>query len=287
MKPRDRTPRARQGDVLVGRYRIVDLIAQGGVADVFRARDRLGGLQVAIKLLRSVTDPNEVDYKRFQLEAQLLQKLEHPNVARTLHHGITARGVPFMVLELIDGMNLKDLLRERGPLGVRRTSSIARQVLLALESAHAQNIIHRDVKPNNILLTRELQVKLIDFGLAKKVGSKTPGAKLTEKGMAVGTPRYMAPEQVRGLELGKTVDLYPFGLVIAEMLSGEPLVTGRHPVEIIRIHAAREPLELPDSVSSSVLAPIIRRAVGKTLGERYRSAKQMRNALDAVCPPTD
>jgi len=270
--------------VLVGRYRIDKLIAQGGVADVFQAQDRLSNAQVAIKLLRSVTDPNDVDYRRFQREALLLQKLEHPNVASTLHHGITARGVPFMVLELIDGMNLKELLRERGPLGLKRTSDITRQVLLALEAAHAQDIIHRDVKPNNILLTTALQVKLIDFGLARKVGSTTTGAKLTEKGMAVGTPRYMAPEQVRGLELGKTVDLYPLGLIMAEMLTGKPLVSGRHPIQIIRVHASRDPLELPAAVASSALGTVIGRAVGKTVGSRYRSAEQMRRALDAVCP---
>jgi len=278
---RRRKPRARDGDIIARRYRVEQLIAQGGVADVYRAHDSLGKCTVALKLLRATSQASDVNFQRFQREAMLLQRLDHPNVVRTFHHGLSERGIPFIVFELFDAKNLKEQIRKHGAFSQQLVVHVTRQVLLALESAHAVQIVHRDIKPTNILLDSNGHVKLIDFGLAKSVGF-TKMTKLTQKGMAVGTPRYMAPEQVRGLPVGETVDLYPVGLVMAEMITGKPLVAGDRPGEIIRVHGSPNPLPLPPEVLRSPLAPVVAQAVGKVVKERYASARQMREALERV-----
>jgi serine/threonine-protein kinase len=270
------------GDVLVARYHVDQRIARGAVADVFRARDARGDRSVAIKVLRGAADPAGVEYRRFQREALLLEQLDHPNVARTLDHGISEQGAPFIVLELVQGPNLATQLADRGAAGLPATFHVTRQVLLALQTAHALGIIHRDIKPQNILLGEGWQVKLVDFGLAKTFGPLWQAARLTEQGMAVGTPRYMAPEQVRGLEVDGRVDLYPLGLVMAEMLSGQPLVAGERAAEILPRHVSPQPHVLPQAVTKSPLAAVVARAVAKAPEQRYRSAAEMRAALEAA-----
>lgn len=277
----NRAGRVREGDIVARRYRIEQLIAQGGIADVYRAADHLGQRKVALKLLRVIAMHGDVNFKRFQREAMLLQKVDHPNVVRTFHYGLTERGGPFIAFELLEGMSLKGHLSDRGPLDLHHTVHVARQILLALETAHAHQIVHRDIKPSNVLLSPDFSVKLIDFGLAKSVGVSKM-TKLTEKGMAVGTPRYMAPEQVKGQAVSELVDLYPVGLVIAEMLTGEPLVGGTRTGDIIRIHGSREPLMLPRRLRDTPLANLITRAIAKTPEDRFASAAAMRAALEAA-----
>jgi len=219
----------------------------------------------------------DAERMRFSREAAVLQKLEHPNVVRVLDYGHSDGGVPFLVFPLLKGRTLEERIAADGALDWNETGRLALQVLAALDRAHALGIVHRDIKPANIFLTPSMlgeQVQLLDFGLARAVRGGLE-VEVTRTGALVGTPRYMAPEQVRGEQVGETADIYSFGLVLAEMLTAKPVCTADRELEIYMTHGSDRALDLPVEVLRSPFATVIRRAVAKPLEVRYRLASQM------------
>ena len=265
------------GEVIAANYHLADVIAVGGSGTVYRAERRAFGDTVALKLMHAEHPEGDAERMRFSREAAVLQKLEHPNVVRVLDYGHSESGVPFLVFPLLKGRTLEERIAADGALDWNETGRLALQVLAALDRAHALGIVHRDIKPANIFLTPSMlgeQVQLLDFGLARAVRGGLE-VEVTRTGAVVGTPRYMAPEQVRGEQVGQTADIYSFGLVLAEMLTAKPVCTAERELEIYMTHGSDRALDLPVEVLRSPFATVIRRAVAKPLEVRYRLASQM------------
>ena len=216
---------------VIGSYEILDRIGVGGMGEVYRARDRDLGREVAIKVLPEVFSRDRRCLRRFQREAQLLASLNHPNIAAI--YGLEeSDGMQFLVLELVPGPTLAEKL-EKGRLLVEEALEFCRQIAEGLEAAHEKGIIHRDLKPANIKITPEDKVKLLDFGLAKvferetapgdRSQSRTGGTGTTETGVILGTAAYMSPEQARGKPMDKRTDIWSFGCVLYECLAGKQL----------------------------------------------------------------
>jgi serine/threonine protein kinase len=286
-----RVPTVTRGTVLGRRYELVDEIGRGGHGTVYRALQRPLGRAVAVKVLRPDADP--AGAQRFAREISLVQRLEHPNTVRLYDFGTNRDGLPYIVFELLRGRAL-DTEIERAPLSPSRVAKIATQILKSLMEAHALGIVHRDVKPANVLLVDYSGepdfVKVLDFGVARRV---TPSLErtITGHGQMIGTPAYMAPEQVREGELGPHTDLYAVGLLMAEALSGRPVFAGSDGAVWIA-QASDKPVPLPPYVRGSVLGAVIARATRKDPAERYASAADMiadieRATTDALLPPTD
>ena len=287
------------GALFEGRYRIGKLIGEGGFSRVYHAVDP-EGRPVALKLL--VPDPDgegsaayarQLD-ERFLREARLLEQLRDPHTITMYDFGRSADGVPYMVFEYLEGQSLFAILRDSGALSVDRAVNVLRQTLLGLQAAHCAGILHRDIKPNNIMVMGPLphgqphaqppqeRVKLLDFGIAKAYGDQTliPGNELTATGTLVGTPRYMSPEQLRdttsGVSLGPASDLYSLGLVAIEMLTGRKLIAMRDRVRLIEAHLSPKPFRIPPGVEVPPgLRAVIHRMVEKDLEARYRSAAEV------------
>ena len=206
---------ADKNTVLADRYVLGDVLGRGGMADVYRATDRLLGRQVAVKLLRD-TAGDESDRRRFTAEARTLAGLSNPGLVMVLDAGATAEQ-PFLVMELVEGSTVAQLCAD-GPVNIERVGSIGVQVAEALAYVHGHGVVHRDVKPGNILIGAGDRVKLADFGIARILGDTV---RHTKTGLAIGTAAYLAPEQVRGNDIGAAADVYSLGLVLLEALTGE------------------------------------------------------------------
>jgi len=223
---------------LIGHYHILDWLGAGGMGEVYRARDTKLGREVAIKVLRHAFTSNPERLARLEREARVLASLNHPHIGAI--YGLEdGAGVRALVLELIDGQTLGDRVR-RGPVPLKETLTIAGQLVAALDAAHERGIVHRDFKPANIKITPEGVVKVLDFGIAKASGeaasgeaSHAPTAGRTREGMIIGTPAYMSPEQARGQPVDKRADIWAFGCVLYEMLTGRPAFTGDTASDII------------------------------------------------------
>jgi serine/threonine protein kinase len=228
--------------VLADRYELHEVLGRGGMADVHRATDRVLSRQVAVKVLRD-TAGNETERLRFTAEARTLARLNHLGLVMVLDAGITAEQ-PFLVMELVEGSTLSQLCAQ-GPVDPSRVRSVGAVVADALAYAHAQGIIHRDVKPGNVLLGTGRRIKLADFGIARLIGDTV---RHTQTGHAIGTAAYLSPEQVQGEELTTATDVYSLGLVLLEALTGERAYPGT-PTEaaLARLsRAPRIPHDLPD-----------------------------------------
>jgi serine/threonine protein kinase len=282
------------GMVLRGKYEILGKLGAGGMAAVYRARHLAFGEVRAIKVVNNRLADDEDFLRRFRNEAVVARRLQHPNAVRVDDLDMTEDGRPFIVMEYVEGQNLREVVRHQGPLSLRRSVVIARQVAAALAAAHELGIIHRDIKPDNILLTgageRET-AKVLDFGIAKMKESALgdSGAVATRTGMVVGTPQYISPEQAmgrRGSELDGRADLYSLGVVLYEM------VTGRLPFEsdtamgIILHHLQTPPPEprevRPDLGIPDPLSAVLMRALQKEPDRRFASATAMADALQDV-----
>ena len=217
--------------LVAGRYEILGLLGRGGSADVHRARDRVLDRDVALKVLREVTD---VDRDRFAGEAHVLSLLSHPSIV-TLYDADVDDGRPWLALELVEGRSLAALHRER-PMTLQALAAVAAQVAAGLAHAHGHGVVHRDVKPSNVLITPSGSARLTDFGIARRVDS---GSQLTETGHVVGTVAYIAPEQVRGEQVDGAADVYALGLLLLEARTGQRCFAGT-PLEaaLARLHRA-------------------------------------------------
>jgi serine/threonine-protein kinase len=282
------------GQVVAGRYELVELLGQGGHGAVYRAIQRPLEREVAIKVILVEALFSDGMLERFTREAALVQRLEHPNTVRLYDFGTTEQGLPYIVFELLRGRTLEQEIA-RGTLTPLRVGRVATQVLKSLMEAHALGIVHRDIKPSNVLLvdySGETDfVKVLDFGVARNVTAAASGEAITHAGQIIGTPSYMAPEQVHGRTVGPAADLYSLGLVMSEAASGERVYGEGSAMDIWMKQTAAEPVPLPHLVVSSALGPVIARATRKDPRERYPSAEDMlhdlERALLACGGPTD
>ncbi len=271
--------------LLGGRYEIEEQIGGGGMAVVYRAADTLLGRPVAVKMLRPQYAGDEEFVRRFRQEAQSAARLSHPNIVNLYDVG-TVNGEYFIVMEYVDGPTLKDVIRERGPLSVPEALDITRQICDALEHAHDHHIIHRDIKPHNILLTKSGMVKVTDFGLARAMTGNT----LTHhhESSVLGSVHYFSPEQARGGMTDIKTDIYSLGVVMYEMLTRELPFSGDSPVSVALKHLRSsfvEPRVLNPQIPQSV-ENVILRCLVKSPDARYADMRAVKADLaDALIHP--
>ncbi|MBV9412720.1 MAG: serine/threonine protein kinase [Acidimicrobiia bacterium] len=264
---------------LAGRYRLVRLIDRGGMAEVWEGKDEILDRPVAIKVLHPRLAGDEQFQGRFRLEAVAAARLAHPNVVATFDTGMDD-GVAYIVMELVVGRTLREVLRAEGPLPVAKAVTIAAAVADALHYAHEAGIVHRDVKPGNILIGSDGRVKVADFGIAKAATDQD----LTQQGALLGTAKYLAPEQVAGQSQDRRSDVYGLGVVLYEMLCGRAPFTGDTDMAVAYQHAHADPPKLrqlrPDV--SRRLEGIVLKAMAKSPEQRFATAADMRTALLSV-----
>jgi predicted ATPase/tRNA A-37 threonylcarbamoyl transferase component Bud32 len=263
-----------------GRYAILKKIGEGGKGVVYKARDTVLNRVVAIKMLKSAVSSEEV-YSRFMREAQAVAKLNHPNIV-SIHDIGKEDEKQFFVLEFVDGMSLRDLMRTypEGKCDIQTVLRVSIDICNALQYAHSQGVLHRDIKPENILITEEGTAKLMDFGLAKMLGQSS----ITQEGMIVGTVAYVAPEIALGKGSDARSDLYSFGAVLYEMVTGRPPFQGEDPVKVIFSHIHDHPVS-PSRLNPKVpqaLAECIMKLLEKEPGKRYQSAADLLKALREI-----
>ena len=253
------------GEVLAGRYRLLTLLGRGGAGEVWQAEDTVLARQVAVKLLRSLEgDPMDA-VQRFRAEAQSAARLTHPNVVATYDVGTEGDHV-FLVMELVQGPDLAKLMRTSGLPAAALVEDIALQGARALDAAHAAGIVHRDVKPGNLLMAPDGTLKMTDFGIAKQTGSETTGL-----GVLLGTASYVAPEQVRGEPATAASDWYSFGCVLHELLTGTPPFTGPTVDVVMRQHLDVPPPPVTRADVPPELANLVAHLLAKDPADRPSS----------------
>ena len=265
------------GSVLGGRYRLIELLGQGGMATIYRAHDVQLDRDVAVKLLRAEYGRDPDFLARFRQEAQNVAQLNHPNVVDVYDYGQDANG-PFIVMELVDGEDLASILRRTGPLPPRQAARIAAEVAEALAAAHARGIVHRDVKPGNILISSDGRVMVTDFGIARAIAE----AQVTLPGTTLGSVHYFSPEQARGEPASEASDIYALGIVLYEMLAGRRPWEG-DTAAAIAVARLSGPAPMPSSVRQGIppaLEAIDRKALAPAAAERFPSAAAMAGTLE-------
>lgn len=246
------------GRIFDGRYQVVALIGRGGMGTVYRAVHVAMNQVVALKVLHRELSADEVQVQRFYQEARASSRLRHPNTIKVFDFGRSDEGHLYLAMEFLEGETLTQLLRRERVLPARRALAIARQVAKSLAEAHRSGLVHRDLKPDNIFLTKiygeEDFVKVLDFGIAKFLASEPQAKPLTQMGLVCGTPLYLSPEQALGRTLDGRSDLYSLGVILYEMLSGAPPFRAETPVSLVmrHIHATPPPLQGPQPIPPAV-----------------------------------
>lgn len=269
----------RAGQTIDGRYLVERRLGTGGMADVFACEDLQLGRHVALKVLHEnlAQDPDVV--ARFRRESQSAAGLQHPHIVQVFDRG-DWDGIPYMAMELVDGVTLKDVIRDQAPLDPIRSIDQISQVLDALRYAHRRGLVHRDIKPQNVLVGPEGELKVADFGIARAVDD----LQMTQTGMIVGTAHYIAPEQAAGQPVTPSADLYAVGVVLFEMLTGRLPFEGDQPVAIALQHVNDDPPAV-SIVNPSVpadLEDVVMRALAKSPEQRFSDAEEFIGALQAV-----
>ncbi len=271
------------GSVFANRYEVKEVLGAGGMGVVYRAYDRELGEPIAIKTLRPDTVADDpVAIERFKQEIRLARRIAHRNVVRTYDLG-EVNGMYYLTMEYVEGTSLKQLIQSRGRLPVPVALTVGKQLCRALEVAHEQGVIHRDIKPQNIVVGPDGFLKVMDFGIAR-LANPPKGKGLTEQGMTIGTPDYMSPEQLSGLELDPRSDLYSAGVVLFESITGRLPFEADTPWSLIAKHMEEEPPD-PRTVTADVpeaLAKAVLKAMAKDREQRYRTAGEMYEALAAI-----
>ena len=267
----------------IGRYRILEPLGEGGMGVVYTALDEALDRRIAVKMLRDAhADPHARE--RFWREARAAARVSHPNVCPIYEVGESG-GMLFLAMELLEGQSLAARL-EGPPMAVAEGGNIALAMLSALEALHRAGVIHRDLKPSNVFLTPH-GVKLLDFGLARHANGGAEDTALTRTGMVLGTPRYMAPEQVTGQEPDARTDLFAVGAVLYEMLSGRPAFAGRTIAEVLHAVVYEHPPALVGSTAIAAVDRVIQRAMSKSRGDRHPDAGAMAAELRAAMVTSD
>ena len=276
-QPTRRTTR-RLPHVLARRYEVVQRVGVGGMADVYLAEDTQLGRQVALKILHPQYAGDSSFVERFRREALSAAKLQHPNIVQIYDSGQEG-DFNFIVMEYVEGRSLKDYLADEGPLEIREAARIAGEVLTALAYAHRTGLVHRDIKPGNILLSDDGKVQVTDFGIARAEAGST----MTQTGTILGTAYYLSPEQAQGLPLDGRSDIYSLAVVLYEMLTGRRPFEGDSPVSIAYKHVREQPRP-PSNFRADVPRPmeaIVLNGLAKRPEDRYSSAALMRRDLEA------
>ncbi|MDQ3957571.1 MAG: Stk1 family PASTA domain-containing Ser/Thr kinase [Actinomycetota bacterium] len=263
-----------------GRYVVVEPVGSGGMAEVYRARDDLLGRDVAVKVLSDRLSRDRSFVERFKREAQAAANLNHPNIVSLYDYG-SDEGAYYIVMEYIEGKSLGELVAEGGALLPERAAEITADVAAALERAHSSGLVHRDIKPTNIMVTSTGQTKVTDFGIARALGQSTEQTQMTQTGMVIGTAAYLSPEQAQGNPVDARSDVYSLGCVLYEMLTGRPPFAGDTPLAIAYKHVREDP-PAPSTINRDVpraLDAITLKALAKNPDNRYSSAHEMREDL--------
>ncbi|MFA5625241.1 MAG: serine/threonine-protein kinase [Bradymonadales bacterium] len=262
----------KQGDIFLKKYEILSLIGEGAFGRVYRAKDTKLERDAALKII----DATHSSMERFINEVEGIKKLEHPNIVKLYDYEVLPDGSPCLVMEFVNGRELGDILSREGPFSLLRIAEISLQILDALVETHAYGIVHCDLKPENILISkvgaREDFVKLLDFGVASILSSQ--GQLESSKRPLMGTPQYMAPEQIRRDNLGPWTDIYSLGLIMIELATGKFTVDDPD-IKVILQKQLYEPIQLPIELARTDLGLIISNAVEKEASKRYQSAREM------------
>ena len=282
---------------LDGKYQILARLGVGGMGEVYKALHiHLNALRV-IKLMRSGIAQDSGAHERFLREARLATKIHHPNVAALFDFATLDDGSRYMVSEYIEGINLHELINERGPLSPHYAATLAVQALMGLDAIHRAGIVHRDVSPENLMVTRDDEgnevVKIIDLGIAKQGGDSTENK--TKTGMFVGKWKYCSPEHLGIVNEGERIDgradIYSFGIVLYEMLTGVPPFQAETPHRYLMMHASQAPRPLhetnPTTTASPELEALIFRALEKDRNKRFATAREFARAIEALIPSLD
>ncbi|MBQ9832574.1 MAG: serine/threonine-protein kinase, partial [Clostridia bacterium] len=263
--------------IIANRYRVMELIGSGGMAHVYKAKDIIAGRIVAIKVLKEENKDDLEFVRRFEREAQAVLSLSHPNIVSSYDVGVDD-DMHFLVLEYVEGRTLKEIITEEKTLSPKQTINIACQVLDALSHAHERGIIHRDVKPQNVIITPRGKVKLTDFGIARDTASTT---RTFAGSNMIGSVHFLSPEQARGEEVTAESDIYSCGIMLYEMLTGTVPFSGDNTVAIALKHLQEDitpPVRVNSKIPSS-LSDIIVKAASKRPEDRYESASAMKADL--------
>lgn len=269
------------GDTILGnRYEIIRKIGDGGMAFVYEAKDKLLNRTVAVKVLRPEFVDDEEFLGKFKREAEAVASLSHPNIVNVYDVGEDGK-VHYIVMEFVDGQNLKEIIKNEGTLDEYTALDIAKQIAMALSAAHKKGIIHRDIKPHNILISNDGRVvKVADFGIAKAVSNST----MTNIGSIIGSVHYFSPEQAKGKFVSNNADLYSLGIVLYEMLIGKVPFRGDSPISIALQHindeiefTSEEKVSIPQSVRT-----IIRKLTEKSSTDRYQSAEELIEDIEYI-----
>src|SRR5690349_6816214 len=272
-----------QARLLGGRYQVGELLGYGGMAEVHKGRDLRLGRDVAIKMLRSDLARDATFQERFRREAQNSAALNHPAIVAVYDTGeeISSAGEkhPFIVMEFVNGRTLKEVLAAEQRLQTRRALEIIADIDAALEFSHRHGIIHRDIKPGNVMITQNGQVKVMDFGIARALASGA--TTMTQTSAVIGTAQYLSPEQARGEAVDARSDVYAAGCVLFELLVGHPPFVGDSPVSVAYQHVREDPRP-PSDINREVppeIDAVVLKALAKNPANRYQSAGEMRADL--------
>ncbi len=280
---------AQEVRLLAGRYQVGELLGRGGMADVRAGTDTRLGRRVAIKLLKPVLASDPAFRTRFRREAQDAAKMAHPTIVRIFDAGEeTIPGpdgmeaqVPFIIMEYVDGRLLQEIIAE-GPVAPSEAVRIIQQVLTALEYSHRAGVVHRDIKPGNIMITSSGQVKVMDFGIARAISESS--ATIAETSAIVGTAQYFSPEQARGESVDARTDLYSTGVVLFELLTGRPPFRGENPVAVAYQHVNQNPVA-PSAVNPVIppsLDSVVLRALAKDRNARFQTASEFQQGVETA-----
>lgn len=274
------------GSLLFERYKILSLLGEGGNGQVFRARDEKEKKEIALKTLLDLED---VQLARFKQEGEILQTLRHPNIPE-IYHCQVSKNYAFIAMELVEGIPLATLHKEKYPLALQTVRTVIRQCALALDHAHQKGIVHRDVKPANIIVITDSgneRIKLVDFGIARMDYSANPeGRRISLTGDIFGTPYYMSPEQIEAKAVDSRSDVYSLGCVFYELLTGSPPFVGSSPFETAAFHLNEKPLNLKEASLGATFTPdleqLILKMLEKSPDNRPQSMQEFVEALDQL-----
>jgi serine/threonine-protein kinase len=269
-----------RGTLIDNRYAVLDTLGEGGMARVYLARDNVLDREVALKALRGQYAGDEGFVERFRREAKNAAALNHPSIVQVYDQGRAENGTYYMAMEYVPGGTLKDRIKKEGPLEPHEAAGIASRVAEALDVAHGRGIVHRDIKPQNVLLTASGDAKVADFGIARAASSKS----ITETNLVLGTSAYMSPEQVRGERAEPASDLYSLGVVLYEMLTGEQPYRADDPIATAMRHLD-EPPRHPRDANPAVpeeLDALVAKLLAKRPEDRYASAAKLAEDLQRV-----